>query len=75
MLLNWDDATNRDLVFLGSPSENLSLRELPLGREFRFENAQTEDYAVVELAPLTALLHIKVNRGVPVESALVLLRI
>jgi hypothetical protein len=151
-LLNWDDAKNRDLVFLGSPSENLSLRELSLGREFRFETLKeaprkgdlgianlhpapgeaavylgsrdlpiTEDYAVVELAPgptnarilmlagtttfgtqgavefvcdperirdllprvsdhagglvpFTALLRIKVSRGVPVDSALVALR-
>jgi hypothetical protein len=151
-LLNWDDAKNRDLVFLGSPSENLSLRELSLGREFRFETMRdaprkgdlgivnlhpapgeaaaylgsrdlpiTEDYAVVELAPgptnarilmlagtttfgtqgavefvcdperirdllprvsdhagelvpFTALLRIKVSRGVPVDSALVALR-
>jgi hypothetical protein len=151
-LLNWDDAKNRDVVFLGSPSENLSLRELSLGREFRFETMRdaprkgdlgianlhpapgeasvylgsrdlpiTEDYAVVELAPgptnarilmlagtttfgtqgavefvcdperirdllprvsdhasglvpFTALLRIKVSRGVPVDSALVALR-
>jgi hypothetical protein len=151
-LLNWDDAKNRDVVFLGSPSENLSLRELSLGREFRFETVTetprkgdlgianlhpapgeaavylgsrdlpiTEDYAVVELAPgptngrilmlagtttfgtqgavefvcdpervrdllprvsdhagglvpFTALLRIKVSRGVPVDSALVALR-
>jgi hypothetical protein len=151
-LLNWDDAKNRDVVFLGSPSENLSLRELSLGREFRFETMTdaprkgdlgianlhpapgeaavylgsrdlpiTEDYAVVELAPgptngrilmlagtttfgtqgavefvcdperirdllprvsdhagglvpFTALLRIKVSRGVPVDSALVALR-
>jgi hypothetical protein len=151
-LLNWDDAKNRDVVFLGSPSENLSLRELSLGREFRFETVTaaprkgdlgianlhpapgeaavylgsrelpiTEDYAVVELAPgptngrilmlagtttfgtqgavefvceperirdllprvsdqagglvpFTALLRVKVSRGVPVDSALVALR-
>lgn len=148
-LLNWDDTKNRDLVFLGSPSENLSLRELSLGQEFHFQTMLeaprkgdlgivnlhpaageapvyfgskdlpiTEDYAVVELAPspsgarilllagtttfgtqgavefvcdaervrdllarvrnssgglesFSALLHIKVNRGVPVEGELV----
>ncbi len=36
-LLNWDDTKDRDLVFIGSPSENLSLRELALGADFRFE--------------------------------------
>lgn len=151
-LLNWDDAKNRDVIFLGSPSENLSLRELALGREFRFQTMTappragdlgivdlhpaagqqavyfgskglpiTEDYALVEmtgsasaqsilmlagtttfgtqgaveflcdeehvrqllprvragagrLAPFAALLHVKVQRGVPVETTLVALR-
>jgi hypothetical protein len=36
-LLHWDDTKSRDLIFIGSPSENLSLRELPLNLEFRFE--------------------------------------
>lgn len=152
-LLNWDDVKGRDVVFLGSPSENLSLRELSLGQDFRFETLTTppragdlgivnlhpgpgeqlayagskalpitEDYALVELsrggadartvlmlagtttfgteaavefvcddehvaqllsqlAPaggalssFTALLHVKVQRGVPVETALVIVR-
>ncbi len=151
-LLIWDDAKNRDVVFLGSPSENLSLRELALGHEFRFQTMTappragdlgivnlhpaageqavyfgskelpiTEDYAVVEmtgsasaqsilmlagtttfgtqgaveflcseehvrqllpqvqagagrLAPFAALLHVKVQRGVPVDTTLVALR-
>ena len=151
-LLNWDDTKGRDVIFLGSPSENLSLRELSLGREFRFQTMTappragdlgivnlhpaageqavyfgskelpiTEDYALVEmtgsgsaqsivmlagtttfgtqgateflcdeehvrqllprvqggagrLAPFTALLHVKVQRGVPVETSLVALR-
>jgi hypothetical protein len=151
-LLNWDDTQGRDVVFLGSPSENLSLRELQLGREFRFQTMTTppragdlgivnahpaadeqpvyfgskglpivEDYALVELAasasarsilvlagtttfgtqaaveflcdegqmrsllpqvsvgggrlaPFSALLHVKVQRGVPVETTLVAVR-
>jgi hypothetical protein len=36
-LMNWDDAKNRDLIFVGSPSENLALREIPLNRNFSFE--------------------------------------
>lgn len=36
-LLNWDDTKDRDVIFLGSPSENLSLRESSLAREFRFQ--------------------------------------
>ena len=39
-LLNWDDTKNRDLIFIGSPSENLSLRELPLELDFRFETVK-----------------------------------
>lgn len=35
-LLGWDDTRNRDLIFVGSPTENLSLRELPLSKEFVF---------------------------------------
>jgi len=35
-LLTWDDTRNRDLIFAGSPNENLSLRDLPLSQEFRF---------------------------------------
>jgi hypothetical protein len=36
-LLTWDDAKSSDLIFIGSPSENLSLRELPGKRDFLFE--------------------------------------
>ncbi len=36
-LLNWDDTKERDLIFIGSPSENLSLRELAIEADFRFE--------------------------------------
>ena len=35
-LLAWDDAKNSDLIFIGSPSENLSLRELRGTRDFVF---------------------------------------
>ncbi|HWF45712.1 MAG TPA: hypothetical protein VG168_01800, partial [Bryobacteraceae bacterium] len=36
-LLNWDDTKDRDLIFVGSPSENEALRDLPLNRDFAFE--------------------------------------
>ncbi|MBX9602767.1 MAG: hypothetical protein K2X35_17320 [Bryobacteraceae bacterium] len=39
-LLHWDDTKNRDLIFIGSPTENLSLRELPLAFDFRFETVR-----------------------------------
>ncbi|HUI53862.1 MAG TPA: hypothetical protein VLY04_02750 [Bryobacteraceae bacterium] len=152
-LLNWDDTKNRDLIFLGSPSENLSLRELSLDRQFKFQTMETpprrgdlailnlhpaageqmyyfaskdlpitEDYALVELVtstapsrsilllagtttfgtqgaveyvcsedavrdllprvsngadgvgPFTAVVHLKINGGVPIESSVVALR-
>ncbi len=82
-LLGWDDTRSRDLIFVGSPTENLSLRDLPLSQEFVFRSMKpgeprpgdlaivnehpaageagfffasaslplTEDYAVVTLEP------------------------
>lgn len=154
-LFSLDDAKNNDLIFVGSPSENLTLLEIPGGREFVFQRVLTgprkgdlaianvhpqagepklylaspstaplaEDYAVVdfgsglnpshfvliiagtttfgtqgaveyvcrqntveqlllrlsvsdtgELKPFEALLHVKVAKGVPVETELVSLR-
>ena len=35
-LFSLDDAKNNDLIFIGSPSENLTLREIPNTREFIF---------------------------------------
>lgn len=35
-LLSLDDAKNSDLIFVGSPSENLSLREIPTMQNFVF---------------------------------------
>jgi len=35
-LLTFDDTRNRDLIFAGSPNENLSLRDLRLSQEFHF---------------------------------------
>lgn len=36
-LFTLDDAKNNDLIFLGSPSENLTLREIPSTHEFFFK--------------------------------------
>jgi hypothetical protein len=41
-LLTWDDAKTSDLIFIGSPSENLSLRELPATRDFVFARKPEE---------------------------------
>lgn len=154
-LFSLDDAQNTDLIFVGSPSENLNLLEIPGTREFVFQrmaegprkgdlavfnvhpqpgeqksylaspsNATlTEDYALLafipglnpsrsvmiiagtttfgtqgaveyacreksvqelllrlsvsdtgELKPFEALLHVKIAKGVPVETDLVSLR-
>ncbi|HET7105359.1 MAG TPA: hypothetical protein VFI38_01010 [Candidatus Acidoferrum sp.] len=154
-LFSLDDAQNTDLIFVGSPSENLNLLEIPGTREFVFQRVSdgprkgdlavfnvhpqpgeqkyylaspsnsvlTEDYALVafipglnpsrsvmiiagtttfgtqgaveyacreksvqelllrlsvsdtgELKPFEALLHVKIAKGVPVETSLVSLR-
>lgn len=154
-LFELDDVKNNDLIFIGSPSENLTLMDIPGTKEFVFRRVPsgprkgdlaivnvhlepgegamnlaspsnaplTEDYAVVallpglspsrsvmilagtttfgtqgaveyvcrqnsvqelllrmpvskngELNPFEALLHVKVARGVPVETELVALR-
>ena len=36
-LFTLDDANNNDLIFVGSPSENLSLREIPATKDFVFQ--------------------------------------
>ena len=40
-LLTWDDAKGSDLIFIGSPSENLSLRELRGTQDFVFARKPT----------------------------------
>jgi hypothetical protein len=155
-LFSLDDAKNNDLIFMGSPSENLTLLEIPSTTEFVFKKVTSgpqegnveivnvhpakgeadkyllgpsntslaDDYAVValvkginpehwelilagtttigtqaaveyvtrenyldellkrmnvtqasELRPFEAVIHVKVARGVPVESSLVALRV
>jgi len=39
-LLSLDDAKNNDLIFVGSPSENLSLLEIPTTRDFVFQRVE-----------------------------------
>ena len=154
-LLSLDDVKNNDVIFVGSPAENLTLRDIPGSREFVFRrlgegprkgdlaivslhsqagepkeflgtpnNLQlTDDYAVIaltrglnpsrsililagtttlgtqaaveyvcrqssveqlllrlsvapsgEVEPFEAVLHVKVTRGVPMESEIVALR-
>lgn len=154
-LFSLDDAKHNNLIFVGSPAENLSLRDIPMNEEFVFQRlesgprkgdlavanlharadepayflatpsniAMSEDYAVValmrglnptesvlilagtstmgtqaaveyvchedslaqllsrlnvasnaEMKPFEVVLHVKVARGVPVESEIVALR-
>jgi hypothetical protein len=42
-LLTWDEAKNRGIIFVGSPSENLNLKEVPYEQEFEFRTTDTPD--------------------------------
>jgi hypothetical protein len=54
-LLSLDDAKNNNLIFVGSPSENLPLREIPTSREFIFQRTDMAvrkgDLAIVNAHP------------------------
>jgi hypothetical protein len=44
-LFSLDDAKNNDLIFIGSPSENLTLQDIPSTREFIFRPIKTGEHA------------------------------
>jgi len=54
-LFSLDDAQNNDLIFVGSPAENLSLRELPSTQEFVFQRLTSGerkgDLAIMNVHP------------------------
>ena len=54
-LFSLDDVKNHDLIFLGSPSENLTLMEIPSTREFVFQRLadgpRKGDLAIVNVHP------------------------
>jgi hypothetical protein len=54
-LLSLDDAKNNNLIFLGSPSENLTLRDIPGTQEFLFQRsaslAREDDLAIINIHP------------------------
>jgi hypothetical protein len=56
-LLSLDDAKNNDLIFVGSPSENLSLREIPTTQDFVFRSVEKGprkgDLSIVNVHPRT----------------------
>lgn len=55
-LLNWDDTKDRDVIFLGSPAEDLPLRELPPDHDFTFRRVPgpvgPADLGLINLHPL-----------------------
>jgi hypothetical protein len=40
-LLTWDETKQRGVIFVGSPSENLNLKEVPYEQEFEFRTLDT----------------------------------
>jgi hypothetical protein len=54
-LFSLDDAQNANLIFIGSPAENLTLRDLPSTREFIFQRLATGprkgDLAIINVHP------------------------
>src|SRR4029077_953460 len=56
-LFSLDDAKNTDLIFIGSPSENLTLREIPWTKEFAFRRmdccSRTGNVEIVNVHPAT----------------------
>jgi hypothetical protein len=54
-LLSLDDAKNNNLIFLGSPAENLPLRDIPNTREFVFQpltsGPRKGDLAILNMHP------------------------
>jgi hypothetical protein len=54
-LFSLDDARNNDLIFVGSPSENLTLLDIPGSREFVFQRldsgARKGDLAILNVHP------------------------
>src|SRR5258708_4197186 len=54
-LFSLDDAKNNDLIFIGSPSENLTLLEIPSTTEFVFKKVETRpqegNFAMVNVHP------------------------
>ena len=56
-LFSLDDAKNNNLIFVGSPAENLTLRDLPTMRQFVFQRLPSGlhrgDLVIVNLHPLS----------------------
>jgi hypothetical protein len=54
-LFSLDDAQNNNLIFIGSPAENLTLRDLPSTRDFMFQRLSSGqrkgDLAIINVHP------------------------
>jgi hypothetical protein len=78
-LFSLDDAENNDLIFVGSPSENLSLRDIPGTQEFVFRRLDSGprkgDLAVLNVHPLpgepTMFLETPANQPITEDYAVV----
>jgi hypothetical protein len=72
-LFSLDDAKNNDLIFVGSPSENLTLLEIPGTHEFIFERMTSGprkgDLAIVNVHPAPG--ESKFNLASPSSASLV----
>ena len=55
LLLTWEDLKSENFIFLGSPAENLLLRDLPQEQQFVFRTVKTAsgelEYGIVNLRP------------------------
>jgi hypothetical protein len=58
LLLTWDDLKSENIVVLGSPAENLLLRDLPRAQDFVFRVMQDENHG-----PALGLVNTKPNPG------------
>jgi hypothetical protein len=72
-LLTFDDAERSDLIFVGSPSENLTLRDLPIYQDFAFRRSagpdRQGDLAIVNLHPRPGEPRaFFANKGMPVSE-------
>jgi hypothetical protein len=72
-LLTFDDAQNSSLIFIGSPSENLSLRDLPIVQEFAFRRLpdarDAGELTIVNLHPRSGEpLSFRASQGSPLTE-------
>jgi hypothetical protein len=72
-LLSLDDVKNNDVIFVGSPTENLALRDVPVSRDFSFrvmaDGPRKGDLAIINNRPAAGEQEIFVgSRGLPLTE-------